>query len=95
MTQTSGVQGYMGPATTVYFLKKMISLTDVDCDQEHVSVLAMSDSRIPDLSAAIEVSVAFVHKTARPVGTLQASNRLLANMQLRHIDRTPIKQTET
>jgi hypothetical protein len=95
MTQTSGVLGCMGPATTVYFLKKMISLTDADCDQEHVSVLAMSDPRIPDLSAAIEVSGAFVNKTARPFGTFQASNRLLANMQLRHTDRTPIKQTET
>jgi hypothetical protein len=95
MTQTLGVQGDMGAVTTVYFLKKMISLTDADCDQEHVSVLVMSDPRIPNLSAAIEVSVGFVNKTAIPVGTLQASNRLLPNMQLRHIDRTPIKQTET
>lgn len=54
MTQTLGVLGGMGPAATVDFLNKLISLTEASCDQDHVPVVAMSDPRIPDRSAAIE-----------------------------------------
>lgn len=43
----------MGPAATVDFLEKVISLTPARCDQEHVPLLAYQMTQIPDRSAAI------------------------------------------
>ncbi len=54
MTQTLGVLGGMGPAATVDFMDKLIRLTNAACDQDHVPMVALSDPRIPDRSAAIE-----------------------------------------
>jgi aspartate racemase len=43
-----GVLGGMGPAATVDFMAKMIRLTPVERDQEHVPLIALSDPRVPD-----------------------------------------------
>ena len=48
-----GVLGGMGPAATVDFLNKIISLTESPNDKCHLPVVAMIDPRIPDRSAAI------------------------------------------
>lgn len=54
MNPLLGVLGGMGPAATVDFLSKLISLTDSPNDQGHLPVVAMNDPRIPDRSAAIQ-----------------------------------------
>lgn len=54
MNALLGVLGGMGPAATVDFLSKLISLTDSPNDQGHLPVVAMNDPRIPDRSAAIQ-----------------------------------------
>jgi len=43
-----GVLGGMGPAATVDFMRKMIRLTPVERDQEHVPMITLSDPRVPD-----------------------------------------------
>ncbi len=53
MSGLLGVLGGMGPAATVDFLSKIISLTESPNDQGHLPVMAMIDPRIPDRSAAI------------------------------------------
>ena len=53
MSDLLGVLGGMGPAATVDFLSKIISLTESPNDQGHLPVVAMIDPRIPDRSAAI------------------------------------------
>ncbi|MEI6099370.1 MAG: amino acid racemase [Alphaproteobacteria bacterium] len=53
MTRMLGVLGGMGPAATVDFMDKLTRLTVASCDQDHVPVIALSDPRIPDRSAAI------------------------------------------
>jgi len=53
MSDLLGVLGGMGPAATVDFLTKIISLTESPNDQGHLPVVAMIDPRIPDRSAAI------------------------------------------
>ena len=54
MTPVLGVLGGMGPAATVDFMDKLTRLTEANCDQDHVPVIAISDPRIPDRSASIE-----------------------------------------
>jgi len=53
MSDLLGVLGGMGPAATVDFLSKIVSLTESPNDQGHLPVVAMIDPRIPDRSAAI------------------------------------------
>ena len=53
MSDLLGVLGGMGPAATVDFLSKIISLTESPNDQGHLPVVAMIDPRIPDRSSAI------------------------------------------
>lgn len=43
-----GVLGGMGPAATVDFMTRMIELTPVERDQEHVPMVVLSDPRVPD-----------------------------------------------
>jgi aspartate racemase len=43
-----GVLGGMGPAATVDFMAKLIRLTPVTRDQEHLPLIVLSDPRVPD-----------------------------------------------
>ena len=48
-----GVLGGMGPQATNTFYQFIIDRTDASCDQEHVNALILSDSEMPDRTAAI------------------------------------------
>jgi aspartate racemase len=48
-----GVLGGMGPAATVDFMAKLIALTPAERDQDHVTLIVLSDPRIPDRVAPI------------------------------------------
>ena len=48
-----GVLGGMGPQATNTFYQYIIDRTDASCDQEHVNALILSDSGMPDRTAAI------------------------------------------
>ena len=48
-----GVLGGMGPQATNTFYQFVIDRTDARTDQEHVDALILSDSGMPDRTAAI------------------------------------------
>ena len=48
-----GVLGGMGPQATNTFYQFILDRTDADTDQEHVNALILSDSDMPDRTAAI------------------------------------------
>ena len=48
-----GVLGGMGPAATVDFMAKLIRLTSVARDQDHLPLVVVSDPRVPDRVAPI------------------------------------------
>jgi aspartate racemase len=43
-----GVVGGIGPLATVYFMKRVIELTDVKTDQDHINMMVLSAAKIPD-----------------------------------------------
>lgn len=51
--RTIGVLGGMGPAATVDFVSKIVSLTDAERDQEHMPLIVHNVPQIPDRSTAI------------------------------------------
>ena len=53
MTERLGVLGGMGPQATNTFYQFIIDRTDARTDQEHVNALILSDSQMPDRTAAI------------------------------------------
>ena len=53
MNERLGVLGGMGPQATNTFYQFVIDRTDASCDQEHVNALILSDSQMPDRTAAI------------------------------------------
>ena len=53
MNYRLGVLGGMGPQATNTFYQFMIDRTDAQSDQEHVNALILSDSGMPDRTAAI------------------------------------------
>lgn len=46
-----GVVGGLGPAATVYFLRRMVELTDAARDQDHVDLLVWQHGSTPDRTA--------------------------------------------
>lgn len=48
-----GILGGMGPQATQIFYQRILDRTDAECDQEHLPVLILSDTEIPDRTAAI------------------------------------------
>jgi aspartate racemase len=48
-----GVLGGMGPQATQIFYQRILDRTDADCDQEHLPALILSDTEMPDRTAAI------------------------------------------
>lgn len=48
-----GVLGGMGPQATLMFYQRVVDLTDAHADQEHIPTLILSDTQVPDRTAAI------------------------------------------
>lgn len=48
-----GVLGGMGPQATELFYRRVVELTAADKDQEHIETLLLSDTKMPDRTAAI------------------------------------------
>lgn len=48
-----GILGGMGPQATELFYRRVIELTDAKTDQEHIETLLLSDTQMPDRTAAI------------------------------------------
>ena len=71
-----GVLGGMGPQATNTFYQYVIDRTDAACDQEHVNALILSDSEMPDRTAAILGSDAAKEQV---FSRLLADARLLEN----------------
>lgn len=56
MTETKsrlGILGGMGPQATQIFYQRILDRTDAGCDQEHLPTLILSDTEMPDRTAAI------------------------------------------
>ena len=55
MTQEKrlGILGGMGPQATQIFYQWILDRTDASCDQEHIPALILSDTAMPDRTAAI------------------------------------------
>ena len=48
-----GILGGMGPQATQLFYQWILDRTEADCDQEHLPALILSDTEMPDRTAAI------------------------------------------
>lgn len=53
MKKSIGILGGMGPLATADLFRKIISLTDANCDNDHIRIYIDSNSSIPDRTAAI------------------------------------------
>ena len=73
MKKTIGILGGMGPLATAELLKAIVLLTDAKNDNEHLRVIADSNTNIPDRTAAI------LHGGMDPRPQMIASAKLLEN----------------
>ena len=71
MLKTIGILGGMGPAATVDLMNRIISMTDAECDQNHIPMLVDNNTRIPDRTEAI------LHGGASPVPEMVAAAKRL------------------
>lgn len=53
MSKVVGVMGGMGPAATVDFMSKVIALTPVEKDQDHIRMLVDNNPTVPDRQVAM------------------------------------------
>ncbi|WP_186567265.1 aspartate/glutamate racemase family protein [Lawsonibacter celer] len=53
MEQRLGILGGMGPQATQDFYQRILDRTEASCDQEHLPTLILSDTGMPDRTAAI------------------------------------------
>ncbi|MCI8537274.1 MAG: aspartate/glutamate racemase family protein [Oscillospiraceae bacterium] len=53
MDKRLGILGGMGPQATQIFYQWILDRTDAACDQEHIPALILSDTEMPDRTAAI------------------------------------------
>jgi aspartate racemase len=51
--RTLGVLGGMGPEATAVFFRRVVAFTDAHRDQDHVPMLLLNDTAIPDRTGAI------------------------------------------
>lgn len=51
--KTLGVIGGVGPLSTAYFMERVIQMTDVKTDQEHIDMVVLNHTEIPDRTAYI------------------------------------------
>lgn len=52
--QKLGVLGGMGPAATYEFFKMLVNMEDAKTDQEHIDIVLLNHSSMPDRTAAIK-----------------------------------------
>lgn len=48
-----GILGGLGPMSTVYFYEMLTSMTEADCDQDHIDIVISSRATTPDRTAFI------------------------------------------
>lgn len=53
MKKTIGILGGMGPLATADLFRKIVSLTDAACDNDHIRIYIDDNASIPDRTAAI------------------------------------------
>lgn len=53
MSKKIGIIGGMGPAASCLFYRYVIELTEARCDQEHVNLVILNDTQIPDRTNGI------------------------------------------
>ena len=63
--KTLGVIGGMGPLATQVFFKGVIEQTDAQCDQEHVPMLILNHTAMPDRTQAILAGGAAAERVQR------------------------------
>ncbi len=51
--KTLGVIGGVGPLSTAYFMEVLINKTDAELDQEHINMIVLNHTEIPDRTAYI------------------------------------------
>lgn len=51
--KTLGVIGGVGPLSTAYFMEVLINKTDAEIDQDHVDMIVLNHTKIPDRTAYI------------------------------------------
>jgi len=68
--KTVGVIGGVGPLATVYFLQKMVEMTDADQDQSHIDTITLNHATIPDRTAFL------LGKSSRDPGPVLARDAL-------------------
>lgn len=66
-----GILGGMGPAATIDFMEILLNLTPANIDQDHVPVIAYSNTQIPDRNEA------YLHGAESPVYELKKSAQIL------------------
>lgn len=71
MKKTIGILGGMGPMATADLFAKIVSLTQADCDNDHIRIYIDSNSQIPDRTGCI------VHGGASPVPQMTSALRHL------------------
>src|SRR6056297_3351022 len=66
-----GIMGGMGHEATAYFFKRIIELTKVDVDQDHIEILVHNNTNIPDRTEAI------IHDGPSPIPEMIRSGMML------------------
>lgn len=78
MKKTLGVIGGVGPLSTAYFMEVVINKTEAKTDQEHINMIVLNHTEIPDRTAFIldsskESPVPFMVEDAKKLETLGVS----------------------
>lgn len=80
MDDIVGVLGGMGPAATVLYLERVVDLTRADRDQDHVNLICLQHSTVPDRTDYI------LDKSApNPLPDIAADVRILTGLGVRFI----------
>ena len=53
MKKTLGILGGMGPLATADLFRKIVMMTEAECDQDHIRIIVDSNTEIPDRTAFI------------------------------------------
>lgn len=70
--KTLGVIGGVGPLSTAYFMEVLINRTDAKTDQEHINMIVLNHTEIPDRTAYI-----LDHTKQSPVGMMVSDAKKL------------------
>ena len=69
-----GIIGGMGPMATIYFMRKIIDMTDAATDQEHIEIAVEHCPGIPDRTAYI-----LDHTKENPLPSIIRAGNVLAD----------------